>query len=91
MTKKISKATRKAARKRKEAELREDTESRQYARQLLRAHFAEDRNEFLTGEDIRIIGEDRGIAGRTGQAGDSRRMIELRTGDVAQLDRASGS
>jgi hypothetical protein len=38
------------AREPKEAELRE------YARLTLRAHFAEDRNEFLTETAIRIIG-----------------------------------
>lgn len=41
------------AREQQEAELGE------YARLLLRAHFAEDRNEFLTENTIRTIGETR--------------------------------
>ncbi len=49
----------KAARKQEEAKSRENAEHTEYARQLLRAHFAEDRNEFLTGEAIRIIGGER--------------------------------
>jgi hypothetical protein len=40
------------AREPKEAELRE------YARLVLRAHFAEDRNEFLTEAAIRTIGSE---------------------------------
>jgi hypothetical protein len=35
---------------------RQEAESREYARLLLRAHFAEDRNEFLTEGAIRTIG-----------------------------------
>jgi hypothetical protein len=34
-----------------------DAETREYARLVLRAHFAEDRNEFLTENDIRWIGK----------------------------------
>jgi hypothetical protein len=40
------------AREPKEAELRE------YARLVLQAHFAEDRNEFLTEDGIRAIGAE---------------------------------
>lgn len=35
---------------------REHHELRDHARLTLRAHFAEDRNEFLTDDDIRAIG-----------------------------------
>jgi len=34
-----------------------DAETRECARLVLRAHFAEDRNEFLTENDIRWIGK----------------------------------
>lgn len=34
-----------------------EAETREYARLVLRAHFAEDRNEFLTENDIRSIGK----------------------------------
>jgi len=34
-----------------------EAETREYARLVLRAHFAEDRNEFLTENDIRWIGK----------------------------------
>jgi hypothetical protein len=34
-----------------------EAETREYARLVLRAHFAEDRNEFLTENDIRLIGK----------------------------------
>ena len=34
-----------------------DAETREYAGLVLRAHFAEDRNEFLTENDIRWIGK----------------------------------
>lgn len=34
-----------------------DAETREYARLVLRAHFAEDRNEFLTENAIRCIGK----------------------------------
>lgn len=34
-----------------------EAETREYARLVLRAHFAEDRNEFLTDDDIRWIGK----------------------------------
>lgn len=34
-----------------------DAGTREYARLVLRAHFAEDRNEFLTENDIRLIGK----------------------------------
>jgi hypothetical protein len=54
MPKKVSKGQ-KATRKEGEEE---------YARQLLRAHFAEDRNEFLNGEDIRVIGGEKPPATR---------------------------
>jgi hypothetical protein len=44
----------------------QDPELRQYARLLLKAHFADDRNEFLTGEDIRkFAGEDPPVIGET--------------------------
>jgi hypothetical protein len=36
---------------------RQEAETRQYARLVLRAHFAEDRNEFLAEDAIRRIGE----------------------------------
>jgi hypothetical protein len=35
----------------------EEAETREYARLVLRAHFAEDRNEFLTENAIRWIGK----------------------------------
>lgn len=35
-----------------------EAETRGYARLLLRAHFAEDRNEFLTENSIRCIGKN---------------------------------
>jgi hypothetical protein len=35
----------------------EEAEMRQYARLALRAHFAEDRNECLTENTIRLVGE----------------------------------
>ena len=35
---------------------REQQELGDHARMTLRAHFAEDRNEFLTDDDIRVIG-----------------------------------
>jgi|HubBroStandDraft_1064217.scaffolds.fasta_scaffold2584054_1 hypothetical protein len=34
----------------------EEREYAKYAQELLQAHFAEDRNEFLTGDSIHIIG-----------------------------------
>jgi hypothetical protein len=34
-----------------------EAEAREYVRLVLRAHFAEDRNEFLTENDIRWIGK----------------------------------
>ena len=34
-----------------------ESETREYARLVLRAHFAEDRNEFLTEDAIRWIGK----------------------------------
>lgn len=34
-----------------------EAETREYARLVLRAHFAEDRNEFLTEDAIRCIGK----------------------------------
>ncbi len=39
------------AREQREAE--QEQEAKEYATLLLRAHFAEDRNEFLTADDIR--------------------------------------
>jgi hypothetical protein len=36
---------------------RQEAETREYARLVLRAHFAEDRNEFLAEDAIRRIGE----------------------------------
>jgi hypothetical protein len=42
---------------REEEEEEKDAETREYARLVLRAHFAEDRNEFLTENDIRWIGK----------------------------------
>ena len=38
-------------------EKKEEAETREYARLVLRAHFAEDRNEFLSENAIRRIGE----------------------------------
>jgi hypothetical protein len=35
-----------------------EAETREYARLVLRAHFSEDRNEFLTEGAIRIIGRE---------------------------------
>jgi hypothetical protein len=46
----------KVARQEKRQEEKE-AETREYARLLLRAHFAEDRNECLTEDAIRRIGE----------------------------------
>ena len=37
--------------------VREQQEAQSYARLLLRAHFTEDRNEFLTDDAIRAIGQ----------------------------------
>ena len=38
--------------------VREQQEAESYARLLLRAHFTEDRNEFLTDDAIRTIGQN---------------------------------
>ena len=41
----------------------EEAKVGEYARQLLWAHFEEDRNEFLTADDVRVIGGQRPPAG----------------------------
>jgi hypothetical protein len=41
----------------------EEAKAAEYARQLLWAHFEEDRNEFLTADDVRVIGGERPPAG----------------------------